>query len=183
MGQSVGTMQIESSPIILALGANLPSSHGAPRDTLRAVAAELEAAGITVHARSRLYLSPADPPSDQPDYVNAAMIVATALSPTDLLGILHAIEGGYGRERNVANAARALDIDIIDYGGLVRGGGTDGRGRRQPALPHPRAHRRAFVLRPIADIVPRWRHPVSGRSVDDLIAALPPDAARAEPLS
>ena len=109
------------------------------------------------------------------------MTVETGLGPADLLARLHEIEAAHGRLRTVRNAPRPLDLDIVDYRGLVRNGGQDGA-PAAPVLPHPRAHLRAFVLLPLAEILPDWRHPVSGRSIADLIAALPPDAATAVPL-
>jgi 2-amino-4-hydroxy-6-hydroxymethyldihydropteridine diphosphokinase len=176
-------MQIESSPILLALGANLASRHGAPADTLVAAIADIGAAGIAVLRVSRVYVSPPEPPSEQPDYVNAVVAVGTPLAPADLKADLHGIEASYGRRRGAAGAARPLDIDIIDYRGLVLGGTAGGRGGQNPVLPHPRAHRRAFVLKPIADILPGWRHPVSRRPLAELIADLPAGAAPAEPLA
>ncbi|MCX7385000.1 MAG: 2-amino-4-hydroxy-6-hydroxymethyldihydropteridine diphosphokinase, partial [Alphaproteobacteria bacterium] len=79
----------------------------------------------------------------------------------------HAIEARAGRVRGAANAARTLDLDIIDIAGLRRD-------TPAPILPHPRAHERGFVLRPLADVAPGWVHPRLGRTVEDLLATLPP---------
>jgi 2-amino-4-hydroxy-6-hydroxymethyldihydropteridine diphosphokinase len=73
-----------------------------------------------------------------------------------------AIEKGFGRVRKTRNEPRTLDLDLIDYGGLI----TD---TEQLSLPHPRLHERAFVLRPLADIAPQWRHPDTGQSVQVLL--------------
>ena len=78
---------------------------------------------------------------------------------------LHGIEAVFGRSRGAANAPRTLDLDLIDYNGRIEDGAL--------VLPHPRAAVRGFVLLPLADVAPDWRHPVSGRPVQDLIAALP----------
>lgn len=117
--------------------------------------------------RSRWFRSQAYPPSDQPDFVNGVAQVSTALSPGALLTRLHEVEREFGRRRGVPNAARSIDLDLLDYEGLVQQGG-DG-----PALPHPRLHQRAFVLLPLADVAPLWRHPVLDLPVAEMIRRLP----------
>jgi 2-amino-4-hydroxy-6-hydroxymethyldihydropteridine diphosphokinase len=158
--------------IYIALGANLPGPAGPPRATLEAALARLEAAGVRVVRRSRWYRSPAWPDPAEPEFVNAVAEVETALTPPALLALLHEIEVALGRARSAPNAPRAIDLDLLDHHGAVEAG--------PPALPHPRLHRRAFVLLPLAEIAPGWRHPVSRRSVAELIAALPP-GTHAEP--
>jgi 2-amino-4-hydroxy-6-hydroxymethyldihydropteridine diphosphokinase len=155
--------------IIVALGANLPSArHGPPRATLEAALAALAQSGVRVLARSSWYASPPVPRSDQPDYVNGVARVATDLGPADLLACLHRIEAAFGRVRTARDAARAIDLDLIDYAGLVTA--PDGPG---PILPHPRAHLRGFVLIPLREVAPDWRHPITAEPVDALIRALP----------
>jgi 2-amino-4-hydroxy-6-hydroxymethyldihydropteridine diphosphokinase len=167
----VGRAREEATPVILVgLGANLENPlHGPPRETLAAALARLEEAGVAVRARSPWYRSAPVPLSDQPWYVNAVAEVATERSPAELLELLHAVERGLGRVRGMRNAARSADLDLLDYDSLVSEPGT------VPALPHPRLHERAFVLLPLRDIAPSWRHPQLGRSVGELIAALPSD--------
>lgn len=158
----------ECSVILLGLGANLPSArHGSPRETLLAALAALEAACVRVVARSRWYDSAAWPDPSQPRYWNAVAALETALDPVALLALLHRVEDGLGRARGVRNAPRTVDLDLLDYEGLVR------NGRGGPILPHPRMAERGFVLLPLRDIAPDWRHPVTGASVDALISALP----------
>ncbi len=94
-----------------------------------------------------------------------------AADPADLLAALLRIEAEAGRERGVPNAARTLDLDLIDSGGQVRAA-------PDPVLPHPRLHQREFVLRPLRDVAPFWRHPRLGRSVTALLAGLPPQDVR-----
>jgi 2-amino-4-hydroxy-6-hydroxymethyldihydropteridine diphosphokinase len=91
--------------------------------------------------------------------------------PAALLARLQAIEARCGRQRGLPNAARTLDLDIVAIGALVRDS-------PDPVLPHPRAHQRGFVLRPLADVAPDWVHPALHRNVSDLLAELPPDGIR-----
>jgi 2-amino-4-hydroxy-6-hydroxymethyldihydropteridine diphosphokinase len=158
--------------ILVALGANLPTPEGTPpAATLRRAAAALAALpGLRPVALSRLWDSAAVPPSAQPRFVNAVMALEGSVDPDALLAALHGIEARFRRVRGEANAARTLDLDLIDANGAIRTGPL--------VLPHPRAAERAFVLLPLADVAPTWRHPVTGEGVDALIAALDP-AARA----
>lgn len=155
--------------ILVALGANLPGPAGPPLAQCEAALARLQAAGIAVVARSPWYETTPFPPSDQPRFVNGVVAVETRLGPGALLAALHEIERGLGRVRGVPNAARTIDLDLIDYDGLVR------VGPEPPELPHPRMAERDFVLRPLADIAPAWRHPVSDMTVGALLARLPHD--------
>jgi 2-amino-4-hydroxy-6-hydroxymethyldihydropteridine diphosphokinase len=165
--------------IFIALGANLPSSAGAPDQTLRRVLALLPARGVTVEAVSPFYRSAAWPNPADPPYVNAVARVRTKLGPAELMRVLLQIEGEFGRKRTIKNAPRTLDLDIADFGGLV----TDAA---HLMLPHPQMHERAFVLRPLADLAPGWRHPVTGQGVGELLKIVGEDGLeklQAAPLS
>lgn len=163
-------------PVFVGAGANLPHpSFASPRDTLQAALLELDRRGARVVRCSRWYRTAPVPASDQPWFVNMVAEIATSLSADDLLAILHEIEDLFGRVRSVPNAARLIDLDLLDYRGEIS---APGAGRA--VLPHPRMAARAFVLRPLADLAPRWRHPVSGATISDLMRALPPDQV-AEP--
>jgi 2-amino-4-hydroxy-6-hydroxymethyldihydropteridine diphosphokinase len=152
--------------ILIALGANLTSPAGAPRETLKAALSELAARGITIEKQSGFYRTPAWPDPSDPPFVNAVASVRTALAPASLLNVLHEVEREFGRARGRANAPRTLDLDLIDYDGRIEQG--------PPQLPHPRMESRAFVLVPLRDVAPDWRHPVSGRTVSELVAVAPP---------
>jgi len=150
--------------ILIALGANLPSPAGPPAATLKSALVRLEERGIKILSVSSFYESPAWPDPGQPSFTNAVAVVETALQPVELLTLLHGVETDYGRLRSAPNAARTLDLDLLDYGGRVMADGV--------TLPHPRMHQRSFVLVPLAEVAPGWRHPLSGRSAKELLAGI-----------
>lgn len=129
----------------------------------------LTGADLALVAASRLFENPAvGGPSGQGDYLNGAWIVATDLPARDLLARMLAIEAALGRVRTVADAPRPLDLDLL----LAE----DGQVVDEPPdllLPHPRLHHRAFVLGPLVEVAPLWRHPTLGRSVEELWSTLP----------
>ncbi len=161
--------------ILVALGANLAGPAGPPRAQLEAAIAAMASHGIHVTARSSWWRTPAWPDPADPPFVNGVIAVRTRLGPAALLAALHAIEGSLGRVRKLPNAPRPIDLDLLDFDGLRRQGGPP------PELPHPRLASRAFVLRPLAEIAPDWRHPIGGASVAALLAELP-SADDAKPL-
>jgi 2-amino-4-hydroxy-6-hydroxymethyldihydropteridine diphosphokinase len=157
--------------VFIGLGANLPHERfGSPRRTLEAALAELGRRGVRTVRVSPWYRTAPIPASDQPWYVNAVAEVASDLPADALLAELHAVEAAFGRARTVRNAARPIDLDLLDFHGEIAAGGPG-----RATLPHPRMTDRAFVLLPLADLAPEWRHPVSGLSVRTLIEALPAD--------
>lgn len=151
--------------ILIALGSNLPSHAGTPERTLRESLRMLSQNCVTPVAVSRGFATPAWPDPSDPPFVNAVAAVETNLDPAALMACLAATEDVFGRARSVRNAPRTLDLDLIDYDGCVMKGA--------PTLPHPRVEARAFVLIPLGDVAPDWRHPVSGRGLADMIEALP----------
>lgn len=161
-----GVKRSSGAMILIGLGANLPSLAGPPPATLAAALEALAAAGLAIERRSPWYRTAPLPAGDQPWYVNGIAAVATRLEPAEVLAALHRIEARFGRIRRRRNEPRPLDLDLIDYEGLVR--------PSAPVLPHPRLHERAFVLLPLQDVAPDWRHPVSGAGLAELIARLPP---------
>ncbi|MBC7286236.1 2-amino-4-hydroxy-6-hydroxymethyldihydropteridine diphosphokinase [Hoeflea sp.] len=154
--------------IFVALGANLPSSYGSPYETLQAAKKAMQDKGITIAASSRTWLTAPVPVSDQPWYHNEVARVETTLSPYELLEVLQDIENGFGRVRTVRNAPRILDLDLIGYHAEILD-------KPELIVPHPRMHKRAFVLLPLREVAENWAHPVLGMTLDDLIVNLPSD--------
>ena len=153
--------------ILIGIGGNLESAQfGPPRDTLAAALAALKEKRITILTRSGWYRTEPVPRSDQPWFVNAVVSLATELGAKDLLNALQATERQFGRVRGEPNAPRILDLDILDYQGKVMD-------TTSLVLPHPRLHERRFVLIPIAEIAPDWRHPVTGDSAQKLASFAP----------
>lgn len=152
--------------ILIALGGNLPSRAGQPADTLKRALGELERQGVEIREVSPFYETPAWPDPTDPAFVNAVAAVKTSLQPVELLILLHAVETDLGRLRSAPNAARTLDLDLLDYDGRVMA-------EPQLTLPHPRMATRSFVLVPLRDVAPGWRHPVTGQGLAELLAALP----------
>jgi 2-amino-4-hydroxy-6-hydroxymethyldihydropteridine diphosphokinase len=163
-------MNTSHHPIIVGLGANLPSQYGAPRTACGAALELLEGSGIKIIARSPWYESAPVPISDQPWYVNGVIIIDSKLPPAVILEHLLEIEAGMGRQRGVRNAARIIDLDLLAYGETI----TE-TGQNEPDIPHPRLHQRAFVVLPLRDLLPNWRHPASGQTVNKMATALPPN--------
>jgi 2-amino-4-hydroxy-6-hydroxymethyldihydropteridine diphosphokinase len=153
--------------ILIGIGGNLESARfGPPRNTLNAALAVLKADRIKILRRSGWYRTEPVPRSDQPWFINAVASLATEPGADELLMALQAIETRFGRVRGEPNAPRVVDLDILDYQGEVR---------NTPALclPHPRLHQRRFVLAPIAEIAPNWRHPILSLTAAQLLARLP----------
>jgi 2-amino-4-hydroxy-6-hydroxymethyldihydropteridine diphosphokinase len=161
--------------ILIALGSNLSSHAGSPAQTLHAALDALARRDVRIVAVSSFYKTPAWPDPSDPSFVNAVARVETKLSPQSLIACLHDVERTFGRERGARNAPRTLDLDLLDYDGHIEGG--------PPVLPHPRIASRGFVLVPLRDVAPDWKHPVTGQSVGALIAALPPGERAPETLA
>ncbi|HVB15315.1 MAG TPA: 2-amino-4-hydroxy-6-hydroxymethyldihydropteridine diphosphokinase [Stellaceae bacterium] len=157
--------------ILIGIGSNLAApGHRSPQDTAVAAVLQMPMIGVAVVRLSRWYQSEPVPPSDQPWYVNAVAAVATDLDPAALLAAMLRLEARFGRRRGLPNAARTLDLDLLAYNaercetpGLV--------------LPHPRLHERRFVLAPLVEVAPHWRHPRLGLSAQELLCRLPPGQA------
>jgi len=150
--------------VILALGGNLAGDYRSPGALLEAAVSAAPQAGFRVLSRSSPWRSAAWPDPSEPDYINIVAVVETPLAARQALAAALALERRFGRQRGRANAPRTLDVDLIAYGRLV----IDEPGL---VIPHPRAHLRRFVMGPLAEIAPAWRHPALGATARELADA------------
>lgn len=156
--------------MLISLGANLPGRWGAPARTLCTAVAMLNAMpGIHVERASGLYDTEPIGGEHQPHYLNAVILAKVSVAPGMLLRKLKWLESQAGRRPGRRWGPRPLDADIVDFAGRVCGWPSRERRRGQVVLPHPEAHRRAFVLMPLLDVAPAWRHPVLGSSAGRLL--------------
>ena len=161
--------------ILISLGANIAAPDGTPPllNCQRAAAALDALPGLHLRGLSRWYTTapvlPAGAPA-QPRFTNAVAHLCAepgaGIDPAVLLQQLLALEARFGRVRQAPHMPRPLDLDIVAIDDLVRAA-------PDPVLPHPRAHLRAFVMVPLAEVAPGWVHPGLGQSVAAMIAALP----------
>ncbi|BBO66165.1 2-amino-4-hydroxy-6-hydroxymethyldihydropteridine pyrophosphokinase [Desulfosarcina alkanivorans] len=165
---------LSDEPVVyISVGSNLGDKL---ENCLSGIAALTDSGKSTLLETSRFYrTSPVDY-TEQDWFVNAAVKIRTTLAPLNLLDELVAIQQRRGRKADMIRfGPRVLDLDILMYGDRVI---------RTPRLeiPHPRMHKRAFVLQPICDIDPTIIHPALGKTVGDLLGRLNDDDQRVVPL-
>ncbi len=149
-----------TSSYVIALGSNRRGRHGGPADEVRAA---LEAIGGVVMTSDLIGTPPLGPARRR--FVNAAALVDSDDDPPAMLARLKAIEADFGRRRGQRWTDRVIDLDIV----LWSGGAWAGEGL---TIPHPEFRQRDFVLRPVMQVVPDWRDPLSGLTMRQLAARL-----------
>ena len=164
---------MQVSTIWLALGGNKRGNWGEPRETFRRALIELGANGLDMVAASSLYLTPPVGNVRQSPFLNAVVEMRGSISPGSLLRLLKRLEREAGRRSGVRWGPRPLDLDILDFGGRIVGRPSSRRAAGQILLPHPEMARRGFVLVPLAEIAPGWRHPLLGVPAATLLRRSP----------
>lgn len=171
---------------LVALGSNLETTTDTSLQSLQRALRLCEGESLTICKMSRWYTSPAFPAGTGPDYVNAAIEIETHLDACDVLSALNRIENALGRTRNLRWEPRYCDLDLIAYDNAILPDENtykywqtlnlaDQQTQTPDTLiiPHPRVQDRAFVLLPLKDVAPRWCHPVTGKTIDQMLAQLP----------
>ncbi len=148
---------------VIAIGGNLDLQGATVQAVLDAALERFPAEGLQILRRSRWWCSKAWPDPTEPPYLNGVVLVRTSLSARDVLQALLRIEASLGRRRGEPNAPRTLDLDLIAHA-------RDVIDEPDLVLPHPRAADRRFVMGPLAEISPEWRHPVLGETAEVLAA-------------
>ena len=172
--------------VLVSLGSNATSALVESAKLLRDAIEHIATQGFRITKSSRYYSTPCFPAGAGPDFVNAAIEVETSKAPDVLIAHLHDIEAEFGRERPSRWAPRSLDLDLIAYDDqilpskdvLLQWMDLPLETQKKIApdvliVPHPRMHERSFVLIPLADIVPDWRHPILGKTVREMVEELP----------
>ena len=156
--------------IFLGIGSNLSSSFGDRFDNINLAISYLEHYGIRMVKKSNFFETPSYPNRGNPKFINVAISVKTHLLPIDLMSVLIFVEEKLERKRNKKNDPRTCDIDIIDYNNMI----LDFKYKNLDfTVPHKKLTYRNFVLFPLQEISPKWKHPKSDVIISALIDALP----------
>lgn len=159
--------------ILVAIGSNVAGPWGNPRQTVERALAELDRPPCRLVRASRLIMTSPMGDPDQPAFINAVAIIETALAAPQLLDHLHNLELEADRRRSVRWGPRTLDLDLLDHDGIIIAETDRVRtGHGLMVLPHRGIAERTFVLGPIAEIAPEWRHPVSGETAAEMLVLL-----------
>jgi len=155
--------------IILGLGSNLSSSFGDRFDNINLAISYLEEYGINIIKKSSYYESPSYPDENNPKFINIIVDVKTELAPVDLASVLLFIEEKLERKRNKKNDPRTCDIDIIDYNSQKL---KFSYKKLNFNVPHEKLSFRSFVLLPLHEIYPEWKHPKTNEHITLLLSKL-----------
>jgi len=152
--------------IIISIGGNIKSKDGShPIHVAKKAINCLENYSIQVTNQSSWYETEPIPKSDQPNYFNCVVFAKTTLNELNVLNSLHDIENIFGRRRIAVNEDRVIDLDLIDYSNKILE-------NKDIIIPHPRAHKRRFVMEPLAELDKNWVHPILNKNVSEILKKL-----------
>ena len=157
---------MQNKKIIIGIGGNIKSGDGDHpiKVAMRAIK-YLKDYSIYIINQSSWYETEPIPKSDQPNFFNCIVFAKTILNELDVLNSLHEIEHRLGRRRTLVNEARAIDLDLIDYSNKILR-------NKEIIIPHPRAHKRRFVMEPLAELDKNWVHPILKINIKKILAGL-----------
>ena len=155
--------------IFLGLGANLSSKYGDRFTNINLAISLLEEHRIEIIKKSSYYETPSYPNKKNPKFINIVILVNTILSPKDLMSLLFFIEDKLERKRKKKNDPRKCDIEIIDYNNKILNLKYN---NLHITIPHKNLALRNFVLFPLREISPMWKHPETKEFIDDLLQKL-----------
>jgi 2-amino-4-hydroxy-6-hydroxymethyldihydropteridine diphosphokinase len=158
--------------IFIGLGSNLPSKYGNRFKNINLAISYLEEYGIRIIKRSSFYETPSYPNKENPKFINVVILVETILAPIDLMSVLTIIEERLERKRGKKNDPRTCDIDIIDYNSQIL---NLKKNNLSLTLPHKELTSRNFVLFPLQEIFPQWKHPKTKEIISILLQKLSKD--------
>ena len=158
--------------IFLGLGSNLSSKFGDRFTNINLAISFLEGYGIKVIKKSNFYETPSYPNKENPKFINVVILIESTLPPVDLMSVLLFIEEKLGRKRGKKNDSRTCDIDIIDYNSQILNLKFN---NSELALPHNELTKRNFILFPLQEISPNWKHPKTKEFISDLLQKLSED--------
>ena len=148
--------------IFLGIGSNLDSKFGDRYNNIRRTLKLIQEEKIVVKKISKFYETPSYPNKKNPKFINIVIEIEYNLDPEMLLKKIFLIEKKMERKRNTKNEPRTCDIDIIDFKGFIKN-------QKNVVLPHPKMHKRNFVLFPLKEINPQWIHPILNKKIDFFI--------------
>ena len=152
--------------IIISIGGNIKSKDGShPIHVAKKAINCLDNYSIQVTNQSSWYETEPIPKSDQPNYFNCVVFAKTTLNELNVLNSLHDIENIFGRRRIAVNEDRVIDLDLIDYSNKILE-------NKDIIIPHPRAHKRRFVMEPLAELDKNWVHPILNKNVSEILKKL-----------
>lgn len=162
-------------PAIIGVGFNIRPEKLTTNEYLDSIVRKLEQSPLKIVSKARIFNTVAMGAPGQPDYTNTVFLAETHLPAAALLRVLKTTEKFFGRRgKSIPWSSRTLDLDLIEFKGIIR----QSREKKCQSyyaaegslyLPHRHAHSRSFVLAPLMDIMPYWRHPILGQSVKVLL--------------